>query len=74
MSDSSNILTNKLDIAARERYEQALVDADIEGMPRSPEIEAMIAEWDAAGLDIAEQISRLKAHVRRKSRDFDAAE
>lgn len=74
MSDSSNTLTDKLYTAARERYEQALVDADIEGLPRSPEIEAMIAEWEAAGLDVAEQIARLRSYALRQSGDFEAAE
>ena len=60
--------------AARERYEQAMVDADIEGLPRSPEIEAMIARWDAEGIDAEEQIRRLKAHFAERSAGIDAAE
>ena len=44
MKDSINHLRDKANMAASERYQQAMVDADIEGAPRSPEIEAMIAE------------------------------
>lgn len=60
--------------AACERYEQAMVDADIEGVARSPEVEAMIAAWDAEGVDDEEQIRRLKAWFRARSVDTDAAE
>ncbi|MEM7499618.1 MAG: hypothetical protein AAF371_16710 [Pseudomonadota bacterium] len=44
------------------RFAQAMVDADIEGLARSPEIEAQIARWEADGLDPAEQIALLKRH------------
>lgn len=60
--------------AARERYEQAMVDADIEGLPRSPEIEAMIAEWDAKGIGGKEQIRRLKAFFAAQGPEVNAAE
>ena len=62
MKDASNTLTGEENVAARERYEQAMVDADIEGLARSPAIEAMIAGWDADGIDDAEQIRRLKTY------------
>ncbi|MEM6942235.1 MAG: hypothetical protein AAF565_00600 [Pseudomonadota bacterium] len=39
-----------------------MVDADIEGLARSPEIEAQIAAWEADGLDPAEQIDKLKRY------------
>jgi hypothetical protein len=56
------------------RYEQTMVDADIEGAPRSPEIEAMIDLWDREGVDDAEQIRRLTAYFRSLAREVDAAE
>lgn len=74
MKKSTNVLSDKANMAARERYEQAMVDADIEGAPRSPEIEAMLAEWDAKGIDDEEQIRRLKAHFAERSPEVDAAE
>lgn len=60
MKDTAKPLRDNANLVARERYEQAMVDADIEGLARSPEIEAGIAEWDAAGIDTEEQIRRLK--------------
>ncbi len=50
------------DAAARERYEQAMVDADIEGLARDPEAEKLSAEMDTQGIPIEEQISRLKVY------------
>lgn len=43
------------------RYEQAQVDADIEGLPRDAEAEALIAAMVAAGVSPEVQIERIKA-------------
>lgn len=74
VKDRPEILRDKVNMAARERYGQAMVDADIEGLARSPEIEAMIAGWDAEGVDDEEQIRRLKAHFATGSPEKNAAE
>lgn len=74
MSGSSNILTDKLEIAARERYEQALVDADIEGLADDPEAAQLAAQMDADGVSIETQIERLKAYFIEKERLAQAAE
>lgn len=47
-------------IDARQRYDQAMVDADIEGMAKDPEIEALVAGWRAEGIDAETRIARLK--------------
>ena len=41
------------------RYAQAMTDADIEGLPRLPALEARIAEWDAEGLGDEDRLLRL---------------
>ena len=74
MKRVSNPLTNQAKAAAWERYEQAMVDADIESLPRSPEIEAMIAAWEAEGLDEATKIRLLEAYFKAQSPEADAAE
>jgi hypothetical protein len=43
------------------RYEQALVDADIEGLARDPEAERLIAAMTAAGLSPEQQVERITA-------------
>jgi hypothetical protein len=43
------------------RYEQAQVDADIEGLPRDAEAEHMIADMTARGVTPEHQISQIKA-------------
>lgn len=43
------------------RYEQAQVDADIEGLPRDAEAEALIAAMTAAGISPELQIERIKS-------------
>ncbi|WP_282060595.1 hypothetical protein [Roseobacter litoralis] len=45
---------------ALERYDSAMVDADIEGLARDPEAEAMIAQWRADGVSVEAQIELLK--------------
>ena len=59
---------------ATERYQQAMIDADIEGLPRSPEIDEMIAEWDREGVDHEEQIRRLKLYFKKGRNKVTAAE
>ena len=43
------------------RYEQAQVDADIEGLPRDAEAERLIAAMSTAGVSPELQIERIKA-------------
>ena len=43
------------------RFEQAQVDADIEGLPRDAEAEALIADMTAAGVSPEHQIERIKS-------------
>jgi hypothetical protein len=43
------------------RYEQAQVDADIEGLPRDAEAEHLIAEMTAKGVTPEQQIAQIKA-------------
>lgn len=52
--------------AALERYQQALIDADIEGLAADPEAEALVAAWRAEGLDAETRIARLKALYRER--------
>lgn len=56
-------MTNKQKNTHADLFQQAMVDADIEGLARSPEIEAQIAAWEADGLDPAEQIDKLKRYL-----------
>ena len=44
------------------RSQQAHVDADIEGLPRNPETERLLAQWAAEGLTIERKIQRIKAY------------
>jgi hypothetical protein len=60
--------------AVRERYEQAMVDADIEGLARSPALEAIVAGWDVEGIDDAERLRRLRAYFAGRRADLNAAE
>lgn len=46
------------------RYAQAMADADIEGLPRIPELEEMIADWDKIELSDEDRIARLKEYFR----------
>ena len=48
------------DAAWRER--QADVDADIEGLSRDPEADRLMADMDAGGVPIDDQIKRLKVY------------
>lgn len=74
MKNQPNPLTNKMNAEARERYEQALVDADIEGLARDSEAEKLAAQMDAEGVPIEDQIKRLKAYFIEKERLAHAAE
>ncbi|WP_299866721.1 hypothetical protein [uncultured Roseobacter sp.] len=44
---------------ASERYESAMVDADIEGLPRDPKAESLVEKWRAKGLSPEARIARL---------------
>lgn len=57
---------------ALDRYESAMVDADIEGLARDPEVEALIAQWREAGVDVETRIERLNDFYR--NRQLRAAE
>ena len=46
--------------AAALRADQAMADADIEGLARDAEAEALIAAMDAEGLSPVERIARLR--------------
>lgn len=51
------------------RSQQAQVDADIEGLARDLEAERLMAEMDASGVAIEDQIERLKAYfIARRDR------
>lgn len=64
---NSSRLHSQLAEDADWRSQQAQVDADIEGLARDPEADRLMAEMDAAGVPIEEQIERLKTHfVARK--------
>ena len=56
------------------RREQAHVDADIEGLARLPESDALVAQMDREGLSSAERRERLIAYYKEKSRAAVAAE
>lgn len=56
--------------AARKRYEQALVDGEIESLPRSPEIEDMLDKWDADGIPVADQIERLTGFFKDRFAEY----
>lgn len=57
---------------ALERYESAMVDADIEGLARDRELEALVDQWRSEGVDPEERIARLKDIYRE--RELRAAE
>ena len=73
--DDPNSLFVSMDLeVVRWRGEQAHVDADIEGLARLPETEALVAQMDREGLSPAEQRERLIAYYREKARSTVAAE
>jgi hypothetical protein len=74
MKTVANPLTSKSKVAARLRYDQSMVDADIEGLARLPEIDTLIAEWDRQGIDDEEQIRRLKSLFAARNPEAHAAE
>jgi hypothetical protein len=49
------------------RAQQAQVDADIEGLPRDPEIDQFVSDMTASGVPVREQIERLKTYIRRRA-------
>ena len=56
------------------RGQQAMVDADIEGLARDPEVEKFVAEMERNGLSVDEQILRLTAYFSRDNSVVNAAE
>jgi len=57
---------------AKARFDQAMIDADIEGLARDPEAEALVDRWRKEDVLVEERIERLKALYR--ARQFNAAE
>lgn len=55
------------------RRDQANVDADIEGLARNADTEALMQEMTASGLSADEKIQRLHAHVQSKHAEADIA-
>ena len=55
------------------RAQQAHVDADIEGLSRDPLADLLSAEMNAAGIDPAQQIERLKAYFIARRDHLSAA-
>ena len=74
MRNEPNPPTDTLDAEAHERYEQAMVDADIEGLASDPEAARLAAQMDAERIPIETQIERLKAYFVEKERLTHAAE
>ena len=54
------LMTGKSKAAAQYRYEQAMIDADIEGLARDPEAEALVEQWREDGVSVEDRIERLK--------------
>ncbi len=52
---------------AKRRYDQAMVDADIESLPRIPDLEAIIDGWDEIGLSDKERLARLAAYFKSET-------
>jgi hypothetical protein len=57
-----------------QRFEQALVDADIEGIKPAPEGEALLRDMIVRGIRGDERIARLKAYLANKRAHTIAAE
>ena len=51
---------------ALERFDSAMVDADIEGLAQDPELEALIAKWRSEGCDPETSISWVKALLQNR--------
>lgn len=62
-----NNSTKTTEEQALERYESAMIDADIEGLARDLEAEALIEKWRAEGVDIETQIERMKDRYRARA-------
>lgn len=54
-------------LEAKRRYDQAMIDADIEGLARDPEAEALVEQWMEEGVPIDERMERLKQFLRSRS-------
>lgn len=51
------------------RREQAHVDAAIEGLAHDADIDRLVAEMDAAGMEPRKRIERLKDYIRNRQRN-----
>lgn len=60
--------------AAQYRADQAMIDADIEGMARDPELESLIEAWEAEGLPNNEIKARISAYFTADEPVTQAAE
>ena len=56
------------------RFEQAMVDADIEGLARNSETEQLFAEMDRLGLSQEERVRRVVAYYSESNSGVNAAE
>ena len=71
---NQRMTTNDAKQLSAKRYEQAMVDADIEGMPRDAGYDALIAEMERKGLSTDAQIKRLTAYARQRQRTLTPAD
>lgn len=67
-------ILDKEELAARERYQQAMVDADIEGMADDPEYEGLVRQMDDEQLSVEARIERLKSLAQKRQAALTAAE
>jgi hypothetical protein len=63
MKNLFSLLGSKEDAAADERYQQAMVDADIEGMADDADYAALTRRMDEDGLSAEARLDRLRAFV-----------
>ena len=49
-------------LKSRFKLQPSSIDSDIEGLSRDPQADQLVAEMDAAGIDVEQQIERLKAY------------
>ncbi|MCW3838396.1 hypothetical protein ACFQ1E_20320 [Sphingomonas canadensis] len=57
-----------------QRFEQGLIDADIEGIPPDPEGEALLRDLIVRGVDRDERVTRLKEFLASRRARTVAAE
>lgn len=72
LENAPSMMTDATPEARAWRREQANVDADIEGIAKSSEAQAFVAELDKLGLTTEERIARITAfHQRRDEQSPD---